>query len=183
MLALVAALALGRTALERPADALTPQRREHVCVSTSVSVKSQYCERGCNAEQPACPIASCLCTALLLDTEQHRRASRRVLLKLAAQLHSISAAERRAAMDAARDTAVRVVQALTAKLSRADGDGPTCTSTQAQISDEWCETNYLSFPLYCECEDGSADSGQSGVDSPKGQPQQQQEAIVKPPVQ
>ena len=85
-------------------------------------------------------------------------------------------------MDEAREAAVRVVQALTTKLSRADGDGPTCTSTQAQISDEWCETNYLSFPLYCECEDESTDSGQPGLDSSKGQ-QQEQETIVKPPVQ
>ena len=183
VLGALGALAVGRAALERPADTLTPQRREHVCVSTSVSVKSLYCERVCNAEQPACPIASCLCTALLLDTAQHRRASRRVLLKLATQLHNTSAAERRAAMDAARENAVKVVQALTTKLSHKDGDGPTCTSTQAQISDAWCETNYLSFPLYCECEDGSADSGESGVDSSKGQPQQEQEAIVKPPVE
>ena len=69
-------------------------------------------------------------------------------------------------MDAAREAAVRVVQKLTTKLSRADGEWPTCTSTQAQTSDDWCDMNYLSF---CECEDESTDSGQQGLDLSKGQ--------------
>jgi hypothetical protein len=163
---------------------------EHVCVSTSVTLKSQWCERACmgsvrmgrfEVEHGRCP-DPCLCIDMLLGTAQHKRMSRGVLLKLASQLKSTSAADRPAAMHQLREDAHMVVNRLATKLrSRADDkDGPTCTSTQEQISDEWCETNYLSFPLYCACEDPS-DDGEDGAGSSTAQ-QQEEQAITKPPV-
>ena len=119
-------LPLARSTVDSHVEPLAPLAPELICVSTSVTLKAQWCEKACKQNRLPCP-AACLCTDLLFATERHTRASRGVLIKLAAQLQNTSAAERPAAMQAARRTAGRVVHRLTTKLKRADKDGPTCT--------------------------------------------------------
>lgn len=149
---------------------LLPPPVQMNCVSTSVDVKSAWCVKTCNvAEQKvalACPSTSCLCVASPETSERYTKMSKTVLLRLAGALHKSPAAEKSAKMQAARETAAKVVKALAKKPPPAKGKKQCMSTKPDQISDTWCEDKAEVYPLICYCEDGEKD-GASGKNKPE----------------